>query len=68
MKSNKFPVRVRLANELFYDTFEISEKAFTPEREFPDEVFGKLDNLFVAVNREDWEAANKHWQNVTQAD
>jgi hypothetical protein len=62
MRSKKLPVRIRFANESDYSTIKIHFEAFKPEREFKEEIFGWIDNIYVAMNLEDWKNAIKIWE------
>jgi hypothetical protein len=61
MNRKKLPIRARFANESTETVIKIHKESFIVEREFEREIFGWIDNVYVAVNREDWEAANLIW-------
>jgi len=61
MTRKKLPIRARFANDSTETIIKIHKEAFTIEKEFQNEIFGWIDNIYVAVNREDWEAANLIW-------
>ena len=61
MNRKKLPIRARFANESTETVIKIHKESFIVEREFEKEIFGWIDNVYVAVNREDWEAANLIW-------
>jgi hypothetical protein len=61
MNRKKLPIRARFANESTETVIKIHKESFIVEREFEKEIFGWIDNLYVAVNREDWESANLIW-------
>lgn len=61
MTRKKLPIRARFANDSIETVIKIHKEAFTPEKEFEKEIFGYIDNVFIAINREDWEAANLIW-------
>lgn len=65
MNKNTFPVRVRLADELFNTVVDLPEPAFHVDKVFHGDVYGWLDGLYVAITVEDWEAAQKFWENET---
>jgi hypothetical protein len=58
----RYPIRVRFANESDYANVKIKKDSFKPEKEFKDEIFGWIDNLYVAVNLEDWKALIELWE------
>jgi len=58
----KYQVRVRFANESDYVKIKIKKDSFKPEKEFKDEIFGWIDNLYVAVNLEDWKSLIELWE------
>jgi hypothetical protein len=57
----KIPVKCRFANESTYTVVQLRKGAFRPAREFKDEVFGHLDDLYVAIDAKDWKIANEMW-------
>jgi hypothetical protein len=57
----KLPVRVRFPNESCETVIQISQKSFKPVNHFEKEIFGWIDQVYVAMNREDWEKANESW-------
>lgn len=61
MTRKKLPIRARFANDSTDTVIKIHKEAFTIEKEFRNEIFGWIDNIYVAVNKEDWEAANLIW-------
>jgi hypothetical protein len=61
MTRKKLPIRARFANESTETIIRINKEAFKPEREFNEEIFGWIDGSYIAVNKEDWKAANEIW-------
>ncbi len=57
-----YPIRVRLANESYDTIIKIVKTSFKPEKEFNDEIFGWIDNMYVAMNKFDWENVNEIWR------
>jgi len=57
----KLPVRVRFPNESYETVIHISQNTFKLVNQFETEVFGWIDEVYVAMNRGDWEAANESW-------
>jgi hypothetical protein len=68
MTRKKLPIRARFANESTETVIKIHRESFTIEREFEKEIFGWIDNVYVAVNREDWNAANVIWDKADSWD
>jgi hypothetical protein len=68
MNRKKLPIRVRFANESNETVVKIHKDAFTPEKEFGNEIFGWIDGVYVAVNSSDWRAANEIWDKAESWD
>ena len=68
MTRKKLPIRARFANESTETVIKIHKESFTIEREFEREIFGWIDDVYVAVNREDWESANVIWDKSESSD
>lgn len=62
MNRKKLPVRARFANESTETIIKIEKESFKPTNELNNEIFGWIDNHYVAVNREDWNAAKLIWE------
>ena len=44
-------VKVRFANESYFDEILINPNDFKPEKEFDDEVFGWLGDVYVSLKK-----------------
>ncbi len=59
MKHKKYPVRVRFANESMYMTIQLDPSKLTDIKEFATDVFATIDNVCIAIKREDYLAMMK---------
>lgn len=57
MRNKKLPMRIRFANASEYTTLKIAFESFKPDNEFRDEIFGWIDNIYVAIKLDDWKKA-----------
>lgn len=63
MNYKKYPVRARFANESMYMTIQLDPSKLTILREFATDVFATIDNVCIAINREDYDAMMELYNN-----
>ena len=59
---SKYPIQVRFPNESYAINVYIKNDTFKPMRYFDTEVFGYIDDVYVAVNRAQWEELQQIWK------
>jgi hypothetical protein len=65
-RDSRYPVLIRFANESTYGRYNLSEGAFKPNQDasFKDEVFGWIDDVYVAIEKGSYDAALHFWKSV----
>jgi len=62
--TEKIEVLVRFANEgVYYNTIKIDPSKISNPMIFPNEVFFTIDDIRVAIKKEDWEKIEK-WKEI----
>jgi len=64
----KVPVRCRFPNFDAYTVVHIGPTTFKPVREFEDEIFGYIDETYVALVKSEWKIANNLWNHDTSTE
>ena len=59
-------VKLRTANELFWDDFDIEPKDFIVESEFKDQVFGDYKGVTVAMDIESYNKIKDESKDTTE--
>lgn len=65
-RNRRYSVLIRFANESTYVRYNLSEGAFkpNPDASFKDEIFGWIDDIYVAIEKESYDSALKFWKTV----
>jgi len=63
MKS-KIPVRVRLANDSYQTTINMSKGSFKETNRVGKSIFGRIDNITVCIEEEDFICMNEHFKSM----
>lgn len=63
MIDKKYPVRARFANESVYMQINVDPAKLTILREFATDVFATIDNVCIAIIREDYDAMMELYNN-----
>jgi len=63
MNYKKYPVRARFANESVYMTIQVDPSKLNIIREFATDVFVTIDDVCIAINREDYDAMIELYNN-----
>jgi hypothetical protein len=61
---NRVPVRVRLANESYHTTINITKGAFKITNKVGKNIFGKIDDLSICIEESDFRNMQKEFEEM----